>query len=112
MLEIKNVFSREIDGIPKMEYWIQMQLQMEVCDLDDCDFLETKFIEYENYNDFLNDSIEHYIYYENETKKEKNIFKSLDGKTKGIIIYFIYYKMLPISLSKSLISFLGSLLLI
>ena len=43
MLEIKNIVNREIDGIPKKEYWIQMQLQMEVCDLDDCDFLETKF---------------------------------------------------------------------
>lgn len=46
MLEIKNVVSREINGIPKMEYWIQMQIQMEVCDLNECDFLETKFIEY------------------------------------------------------------------
>ena len=46
MLEIKNVVSREISGIPKSEYWIQMQLQMEVCELNECDFLETKFIEY------------------------------------------------------------------
>ena len=46
MLEIKNIVNREITGIPKKEYWIQMQLQMEVCDLDDCDFLETKFTEY------------------------------------------------------------------
>lgn len=46
MLEIKNIVNREINGIPKKEYWIQMQLQMEVCDLDECDFLETKFVEY------------------------------------------------------------------
>lgn len=46
MLEIKNVVSRVIDGIPKREYAVQMQMQMEVCDLDDCDFLETKFVEY------------------------------------------------------------------
>jgi len=39
MLEIKNPVSREITGIPKKEYWTQMQLQMEVCDLDECDFL-------------------------------------------------------------------------
>ena len=37
MLEIKNVVSRTITGA-KMEYWIQMQLQMEVCDLNECDF--------------------------------------------------------------------------
>jgi putative phage-type endonuclease len=55
MLEIKNVVSREITGIPKMEYWIQMQLQMEVCDLNECDFLETKFTEYQLEEDYVND---------------------------------------------------------
>jgi putative phage-type endonuclease len=55
MLEIKNIVNREIDGIPKKEYWIQMQLQMEVCDLDECDFLETQFTEYNGYNDYIND---------------------------------------------------------
>lgn len=59
LLEIKNVVSREITQIPKMDYWIQMQLQMEVCDLDECDFLETKFIEINSYNEFIeyNESI-------------------------------------------------------
>ena len=52
MLEIKNIVNREIDGIPKKEYWVQMQLQMEVCDLDECDFLETKFVEYNDYNTY------------------------------------------------------------
>jgi len=60
MLEIKNVVSREIDGIPKPEYWIQMQLQMEVCDLNECDFLETKFTEYLTQEDYLDDSSNHY----------------------------------------------------
>jgi len=60
MLEIKNVVSREIDGIPKMEYWIQMQLQMEVCDLNECDFLETKFTEYLTQEDYLDDSSDYY----------------------------------------------------
>ena len=55
MLEIKNVVSREITGIPKMEYWIQMQLQMEVCNLNECDFLETKFIEYTDLDEYLED---------------------------------------------------------
>lgn len=58
MLEIKNVVSREITGIPKKEYWIQMQLQMEVCDLDECDFLETKFVEYADSIHFYEDSHE------------------------------------------------------
>jgi len=43
MIEIKNVVSRQINGIPLEAYWIQMQLQMEICDLEECDFIETKF---------------------------------------------------------------------
>ena len=71
MLEIKNVVSREITGIPKKEYWVQTQLQMEVCDLDECDFLETKFIEYPDRQS-----------YENDTTNTDN------NKQTGIIIYF------------------------
>jgi putative phage-type endonuclease len=66
-LEIKNIVNREITGIPKKEYWVQMQLQMEVCDLDDCDFLETKFVEYEDFNAYSNDATD---------------------KLKGFIMYF------------------------
>jgi putative phage-type endonuclease len=55
LLEIKNVLSREIDGIPLKEYWIQMQAQMEVCNLDECDFLETKFVEYSGYREYIDD---------------------------------------------------------
>ena len=85
MLEIKNIVNREIDGIPKKEYWIQMQLQMEVCDLDECDFLETKFIEYEDYDKFKEDSIT-----DMDTNDEEfiNLRESLDNKLKGTIIYF------------------------
>jgi hypothetical protein len=46
MVEIKNIYNREIDGIPTDNYWIQMQFQMEVCDLDECDFSETRMKEY------------------------------------------------------------------
>lgn len=55
MLEIKNVVSRVIDGCPKKEYYIQMQLQMEVCNLDECDFVETKFTEYDGFQQFMED---------------------------------------------------------
>lgn len=77
MLEIKNVKSRVITGVPKKEYWVQMQIQMEVCDLEECDFLETKFIEYENVQEFIEDS------------DEDTVFKSKhEGKQKGMVIYF------------------------
>lgn len=84
MLEIKNIVNREITGIPKKEYWIQMQLQMEVCDLDECDFLETKFVEYPNYDSYISDST--------KSCHEGNYFNSYvttaDGNYKGQIIYF------------------------
>jgi len=53
MLEIKNIYNREITCIPKQEYWIQTQLQMEVCDLDECDFVETRIKEFESKEEFL-----------------------------------------------------------
>lgn len=46
LVEIKNVVSRIITGDPLDDYWIQMQIQMEVCDLDVCDFVETHIKEF------------------------------------------------------------------
>jgi putative phage-type endonuclease len=45
MIEVKNIVNREITGVPLEHYWIQMQLQMEACDLEECDFIETRFKE-------------------------------------------------------------------
>lgn len=56
LLEIKNIVNREITGCPKKEYWVQMQMQMEVCNLNECDFLETKFTEYGSYTEFMEDN--------------------------------------------------------
>ena len=77
MLEIKNVVSREITGIPKMEYWIQMQLQMEVCNLNECDFLETKFIQYDTEEEYREDK---------ETEYKGVILQYLKGESP----YYIY----------------------
>jgi len=55
MLEIKNIVNRDITGIPKKEYWVQMQIQMEVCNLNFCDFLECRFQEYALSEDFFAD---------------------------------------------------------
>ena len=73
LLEIKNIVNREIDGIPKKEYWIQMQLQMETCDLNETDFLECRFMEYENETAFREDG---------------DFFIAENGERKGIIMYF------------------------
>jgi len=87
MLEIKNIVNREIDGIPKKEYWIQMQMQMEVCELDECDFLETKFIEYPDRHAFNADCNE-LDHEDDEGNEFTNVCLSKDDKMKGEIIYF------------------------
>jgi putative phage-type endonuclease len=46
MVEIKNIVNRDITGVPSAAYWVQMQFQMEVCGLRECDFVETRFVEY------------------------------------------------------------------
>jgi len=69
MLEIKNIVNREITGIPKEDYWIQTQIQMETCDLDNCDFVETRIKEYEKEDEF----------YANTTNSDY----------RGIVLYFI-----------------------
>jgi putative phage-type endonuclease len=61
MVEIKNIVNREITGVPLEHYWIQMQIQMEVCDLDECDFVETQVREYETADAFYNHPNEHSI---------------------------------------------------
>ena len=99
MLEIKNVVSREITGIPKEDYWIQMQIQMEVCRLPDCDFLETKFVEYEDECAFCADS--------NEVNDETNWNYNLNGKRRGVIICFIkddkpFYQYAPLEISSKM----------
>ena len=55
MIEIKVPIKRHITGIPPIYYWIQMQQQMQVCNLDRVDFVECKITEYLNKNDFLKD---------------------------------------------------------
>ena len=46
MLEIKCPYSRVLNGFPIYPYFVQCQLQLEVCDLEYCDFYECVFKEY------------------------------------------------------------------
>lgn len=90
MLEVKNIVNREITGIPKLDYWVQMQIQMEVCKLNTCDFLETRFIEYESRDAFLADG---------------TFTKTSKGKRKGILLLFskegdAHYEYPPIDMEE------------
>jgi len=97
MLEIKNIVNREIDGIPKEEYWIQMQMQMETCGLDECDFLETRFKEYTGEEAFYRGTI--------ETSSDHNITENISSfqraslasvtpnklpSYRGVVLYFVH----------------------
>ena len=76
MLEIKCPTSRKITGIPPRYYWCQVQGQLEVCELDRCDFLECALKEYESETDYLND------HFENNYKLNKY------GSEKGVVVEF------------------------
>lgn len=62
MLEIKCPLSREIKTsgsvleICPEYYWVQVQLQLECCDLDVCDFWQCKLYEYESRSEWLADT--------------------------------------------------------
>ena len=53
MLEIKCPFKRKIDGSIPEQYWMQIQGQLEVCDLKNVIILECKLRQYNNEADFL-----------------------------------------------------------
>lgn len=56
MLEIKCPFSNRTVGPPASYYWVQMQLQMECCNIDVCDFLDCRIREFRNKEEFLSDT--------------------------------------------------------
>ena len=91
-LEIKNPVNRVLTGIPKKDYWVQMQIQMEVWDLEECDFYETCFKEYNNEDEFYNDMGDKFS-------------RNKEGKRIGVIIQFYdgsnpIYKYPPIDIDK------------
>ncbi len=56
MIEVKVPYSRIPDGNVPMGYFIQMQTQMEVCDLDVCDFFECIIKEYNGRKEYDSDA--------------------------------------------------------
>lgn len=58
MLEIKCPYRRKISGIPPLYYYQQVQIQLEVADLDNCDFLEIEFEEIASMDEFLDDTLQ------------------------------------------------------
>ena len=93
MLEIKCPSTRKITGVPPSYYWCQVQGQLEVCELDRCDFLECSIKEYSDENEYLSDNF------------EGNYFLNKYGNEKGIVIELFrkenrtfFYDYSPVSL--------------
>ena len=96
MLEIKNIVNREITGTPLEEYWIQMQLQMEVCKCDESDFLETRFKEYADEEAFMADSA---------SEIDADFCLTAAGTLKGVMTFFMkngkpIYEYAPLNITK------------
>jgi len=79
MIEIKALSRKYTTSATILQYWIQMQLQMEVCDLDECDFVESRIVEYPSKEAYLQDK-----YY--NTEGEFEYYLCAEELPKGIII--------------------------
>jgi len=90
MLEIKVPLRRQICRIGKIKgdicpiyYWDQVQLQMECCDLDECDFWQTTILEYPNRDIFINDTCKSEPFRSKTTSFEKGcLIQILPKNTK------------------------------
>ena len=89
MLEIKCPFSRpiklegEIKGeICPIYYWIQVQIQLEVCELDECDFWQCTIEEYESRDEFVLDTDPIIPYISKEHQMEKGCVIQLLPKAR------------------------------
>lgn len=124
LLEIKCPIYRNItDEIP-LYYWIQMQIQMEVCDMPECDYFECKFYQYANKEEYDNDTetnAKNYfndnkqiIYYKfvnsnlKRVKRDPKWFKENIQKLQSFYDKMLYYRSLPNGIEQLRIDSKGS----
>lgn len=89
MLEIKCPLTREIklegkiyNEICPAYYWAQVQIQLEVCELDECDFWQCRIEEYKNRDEFIQDTDPNNMYLSQEHGQEKGCLIQLLPKEK------------------------------
>jgi putative phage-type endonuclease len=85
MLEIKCPPSRKIKNTGKIcgdicpeHYWIQVQLQLECCNLPECDFWQCHIIEYYNEDEFLFDDINDLVHTSSCVKNQDDTTEIID----------------------------------
>jgi len=54
--EVLPFIDKSIKPICPVYYWVQMQLQLECCNLEECDFWQCEIREYESREDFIEDT--------------------------------------------------------
>jgi putative phage-type endonuclease len=120
LLEIKCPIRRNVGGEIPLYYWIQMQIQMEVCDIDECDYFECEFYQYSNKKEYDNDiknaddkdkviNNTNIIYYKLTNCSLKTVLRNKDWfqsniiKLKSFYDNMLYYKNLNNGLKQLLI---------
>ena len=91
MLEIKCPPKRKFTHEVPKHYWMQMQGQLEVCDLEECDFLQVKLEEYSDITEYEKD-----VLFDTGIQQGK----TSDGLPKGLVLEYtiegeLQYKYSP-----------------
>jgi putative phage-type endonuclease len=73
--EITNILKDVKKGVCPAYYWVQVQLQLQCCELDECDFWQCEISEYKDKKDYINDS-----------EKEREWISKQTGHEKGLLI--------------------------
>jgi len=111
MLEIKCPPSRKIQttGLLKGDicpsyYWIQVQIQLECCNLPECDFWQCHLVEYDGEKEFIEDNIVDNIHTHSEIYEQTEMTEIIDEKNPIIIDNRIcrgaIIELLPVDRSK------------
>lgn len=116
MIEIKCPFSRKIiDGTIPTKYYYQMQGQLAVCKLDNCDYIECEFITFENEEEYLfncdnnNDNYSHGIIAEKKENGEfiyhyssenQDCFTNINEMNSYNGYNFIYWKLKEMNIQR------------
>jgi putative phage-type endonuclease len=86
MVEIKCPYSREIvDNSIPYKYYMQIQGQLAVCQLEECDYIECNFKTYDSHTDYIDDITNNY----NNTMTKHGIIA--EYKNKQTEEYFYQY---------------------
>lgn len=107
MVEIKCPYRRKISGEVMLQYYYQIQGQLEVCGLRHCDYLECEFTEYRNAQDFEVDVLDASDGV-SERDADAHFGIACNGREKGVFAEYVtdngkdvYYKYGDIAPTKA-----------